>query len=183
MKTNSLIYYRIWLCNLHLSVCLKVRAHRGGEGSGYTNASWLLEDTHAHASSHTVSCSLSLTHTLVSWYPCTGLKHHPGLVLLCPCNLRAVCCLSLGKSLVSKNKLKPCTIAEGPTEVKQWQSNKFQSKLLCYEICSITFWRNWLVAGKLILGNWYYRIFSGIGSIMHTVILALLLTQLMCVFS
>lgn len=85
--------------------------------------------TPRHPLSHPISLPLSLTHTLVSWYPCTGLKHHRGLVLLRPCNLRAVCCLSLGKSLVSKNKLKPCILAKGLGEVKLWQSSTFHFKL------------------------------------------------------
>lgn len=65
------------------SLCLKVRAHGGGEGSGYTNASWLPEDTHAHASSPTVSPRLSFSFPLT--HPCELMPFYESEALPRPC--------------------------------------------------------------------------------------------------
>lgn len=103
MKTSS-------LCNLRLSVCLKVRARRGGERSGYANASRLLEDTHTQ------------THIPVSQYESEAPPRPRVTVPLQPAS-----CL-----LVSREKYRPSPKINPkhvrPPEVKQWLGSKFQFK-------------------------------------------------------
>lgn len=102
MKTSS---------NLRLSVCLKVRAHRGGERSGYVNASRLLEDRHTRAHSH------------VSQYESEAPPPRPRVIV----PLQPASCL-----LVSREKYRPSPKINPkhvrPPEVKQWLGSKFQFK-------------------------------------------------------
>lgn len=130
MKTSSLIYNRPFLCNLRLSVCLKVRARRGGERSGYTNASRAARGhTHTHTPRRsTVSppSPFPLSHT--SLRADTSLKRRRGLAWSCPRRpaSESAVCLPLGKNH-SSPKINGKHVPS--RKVKQWHSSKIQFKL------------------------------------------------------
>lgn len=76
-------------------------------------------------------------------------------VALCYCKLQALCRLSQGKSLVSKNKLKSYTIKRGLVEVKQWQISLFQHKLVLMRL-NLHYGKTWDTALYL----WFHSVFK-----------------------
>ncbi len=133
MNTNSLIYNRILYI---FATCISVSVSRLGlTGEGKDQVTLMHHGcwrTHMHTARHPLShpISLSLSHTPLWADALVRVQTTAEALLYCAlatCEQSAVRLLE--NHFVSKNKLKPCTIAEGLAEVKQWQGSKFQFKL------------------------------------------------------